>query len=77
MTALATFQADGYFPGFEPIVMKLRSAPDTGKLLGAEAVGHQGVDKRVGVLATAVDGDGRSRPHGFVSYLAKRPAHMN
>ncbi len=34
--------------------MKILFAPDTGKLLGAQAVGHDGVDKRIDVLATAL-----------------------
>ena len=34
--------------------MKILFAPDTGKLLGAQAVGREGVDKRIDVLATAL-----------------------
>jgi NADPH-dependent 2,4-dienoyl-CoA reductase/sulfur reductase-like enzyme/rhodanese-related sulfurtransferase len=44
----------GYYPGAEPIALKVLFAPDTGKLLGAQAVGHDGVDKRIDVLATAL-----------------------
>lgn len=44
----------GYYPGAEPIAMKLLFAPDTGRLLGAQAVGREGVDKRIDVLATAL-----------------------
>jgi len=44
----------GYYPGAEPIALKILFAPDTGKLLGAQAVGHDGVDKRMDVLATAL-----------------------
>jgi NADPH-dependent 2,4-dienoyl-CoA reductase/sulfur reductase-like enzyme/rhodanese-related sulfurtransferase len=44
----------GYYPGAEPIAMKILFAPDTGKLLGAQAVGHEGVDKRIDVMATAL-----------------------
>jgi NADPH-dependent 2,4-dienoyl-CoA reductase/sulfur reductase-like enzyme/rhodanese-related sulfurtransferase len=44
----------GYYPGAEPIALKILFAPDIGKLLGAQAVGHEGVDKRVDVLATAL-----------------------
>jgi NADPH-dependent 2,4-dienoyl-CoA reductase/sulfur reductase-like enzyme/rhodanese-related sulfurtransferase len=46
----------GYYPGSAPIAMKILFAPDTGKLLGAQAVGHDGVDKRIDVLATALKG---------------------
>jgi pyruvate/2-oxoglutarate dehydrogenase complex dihydrolipoamide dehydrogenase (E3) component/rhodanese-related sulfurtransferase len=43
-----------YYPGAEPIALKLLFAPDTGRLLGAQAVGKDGVDKRIDVLATAI-----------------------
>jgi NADPH-dependent 2,4-dienoyl-CoA reductase/sulfur reductase-like enzyme/rhodanese-related sulfurtransferase len=46
----------GYYPGAEPIAMKVLFAPGTGKLLGAQAVGRDGVDKRIDVLATALQG---------------------
>lgn len=44
----------GYYPGAEPIALKVQFAPDTGKLLGAQAVGRDGVDKRLDVFATAL-----------------------
>jgi pyruvate/2-oxoglutarate dehydrogenase complex dihydrolipoamide dehydrogenase (E3) component/rhodanese-related sulfurtransferase len=44
----------GYYPGAEPIAMKVLFDPSTGKLLGAQAVGRDGVDKRLDVLATAL-----------------------
>jgi NADPH-dependent 2,4-dienoyl-CoA reductase/sulfur reductase-like enzyme/rhodanese-related sulfurtransferase len=44
----------GYYPGAEPIAMKVLFAPGTGKLLGAQAVGRDGVDKRLDVFATAL-----------------------
>lgn len=44
----------GYYPGAEPIAMKVLFDPGTGKLLGAQAVGRDGVDKRLDVLATAL-----------------------
>ncbi|MBN8246860.1 MAG: FAD-dependent oxidoreductase [Verrucomicrobia bacterium] len=44
----------GYYPGAEPLAMKLLFAPDTGRLLGAQVVGREGVDKRLDVLATAL-----------------------
>ena len=43
-----------YYPGASPIAMKVLFAPDTGKLLGAQAIGQDGVDKRMDVLATAL-----------------------
>ena len=44
----------GYYPGAVPMVMKLLFAPDSGRLLGAQIVGIDGVDKRIDVLATAI-----------------------
>ena len=46
----------GYYPGAEPIAIKILFAPGTGKLLGAQAVGRDGVDKRLDVFATALKG---------------------
>ncbi|NLJ31649.1 MAG: pyridine nucleotide-disulfide oxidoreductase, partial [Clostridiales bacterium] len=42
-----------YYPGSSQLSMKLLFAPD-GKILGAQAVGAEGVDKRIDVLATAL-----------------------
>src|SRR5690606_14670361 len=44
----------GYYPGTAPMHMKVLFAPDGGKLLGAQVVGYDGVDKRLDVLATAI-----------------------
>ncbi len=43
----------GYFPGAEQIHLKVLFSPD-GQILGAQAVGRAGVDKRIDVLATAI-----------------------
>jgi peroxiredoxin family protein/TusA-related sulfurtransferase/rhodanese-related sulfurtransferase len=43
-----------YYPGATPIRLKLIYDPQNGKVLGAQAVGHEGVDKRMDVLATAL-----------------------
>ena len=43
-----------YYPGASPISLKLLFDPETGKILGAQAVGSDGVDKRIDVLATAI-----------------------
>jgi NADPH-dependent 2,4-dienoyl-CoA reductase/sulfur reductase-like enzyme/peroxiredoxin family protein/rhodanese-related sulfurtransferase/TusA-related sulfurtransferase len=42
-----------YYPGASAISLKLLFAPD-GKILGAQAVGTDGVDKRIDVLAVAL-----------------------
>lgn len=44
----------GYYPGAKPIALKVLFDPKSGKLLGAQAVGEDGVDKRIDVLATAL-----------------------
>lgn len=44
----------GYFPGAESMTLKVLFEPETGKLLGAQAVGGAGVDKRIDVLAMAI-----------------------
>lgn len=42
-----------YYPGAQPISLKLVYTP-TGRLLGAQAIGRDGVDKRIDVIATAL-----------------------
>jgi NADPH-dependent 2,4-dienoyl-CoA reductase/sulfur reductase-like enzyme/rhodanese-related sulfurtransferase len=44
----------GYYPGAESMTLKVLFHPETGKLLGAEGVGGSGVDKRIDVLAVAI-----------------------
>ncbi|MCJ7543457.1 MAG: FAD-dependent oxidoreductase [Phycisphaerae bacterium] len=44
----------GYYPGARRLVVKLVYSPDDGRLLGAQVVGPVGVDKRIDVLATAI-----------------------
>jgi NADPH-dependent 2,4-dienoyl-CoA reductase/sulfur reductase-like enzyme/rhodanese-related sulfurtransferase len=43
-----------YYPNAETMTLKLLFDPTTGKILGAQAVGGAGVDKRIDVLAVAV-----------------------
>ena len=44
----------GYYPGASPLSLKLLFEPETGQVLGAQAVGADGVDKRIDVVATAL-----------------------
>ncbi len=46
----------GYYPGAQPMSLKLLFDPDDGTILGAQAVGTDGVDKRIDVIATAITG---------------------
>ena len=42
-----------YYPGAELVSFKLLFDPNTGKILGAQAVGKDGVDKRIDIIAVA------------------------
>jgi len=44
----------GYYPGATQITLKLMFSTVDGRILGAQAVGLDGVDKRIDVLATAI-----------------------
>ena len=46
----------GYYPGASDIIIKLLFSPETGKILGAQAIGQDGTDKRIDVIATAIKG---------------------
>ena len=72
-----------YFPGAKNLTLKLIYAPDSGKILGASAIGAEGVDKRIDVIATTMQFDGTvydlaeldlayAPPYGS----AKDPVHM-
>lgn len=43
----------GYYPGASPVTLKLLFDPHDGTILGAQALGREGVDKRIDVLAVA------------------------
>ncbi len=44
----------GYYPGAKPIAMKVLFRKSNGRLLGAQALGVDGVDKRISALAMAI-----------------------
>jgi NADPH-dependent 2,4-dienoyl-CoA reductase/sulfur reductase-like enzyme/rhodanese-related sulfurtransferase len=44
----------GYYPGTAPLFMKVLFEPAEGRLLGAQVLGWDGVDKRIDVLAVAL-----------------------
>jgi rhodanese-related sulfurtransferase len=46
----------GYYPGAKRVSMKVLFDPTTGAILGAQAIGEDGVDKRIDVIATAIAG---------------------
>ncbi len=51
-------QHAGYYPGASPIHLKLLFSVADGRILGAQAVGLEGVDKRIDVIATAIQFNG-------------------
>lgn len=44
----------GYYPGARPIHLKLLFSVPEGRIFGAQAVGDEGVEKRIDVIATAI-----------------------
>ncbi len=44
----------GYYPGAKPIAMKVIFRKSDGRLLGAQALGEDGVDKRISALAAMI-----------------------
>lgn len=44
----------GYYPGAEMMSIKLLFGKADGRILGAQIIGYEGVDKRIDVIATAV-----------------------
>ncbi|KAF4985208.1 hypothetical protein FDECE_16729, partial [Fusarium decemcellulare] len=44
----------GWYPGASPVTIKVAFEVPSGKLLGAQVIGNEGVDKRIDVLATAM-----------------------
>ncbi len=72
-----------YYPGAQSMQLKVLYSPFDGRILGAQAVGGEGVDKRIDVIATAIHFGGTVRqlaqldlayapPYGS----AKDPVHM-
>lgn len=45
-----------YYPGAEMMAIKLLFSPTNGRVLGAQIIGKEGVDKRIDILATAIHG---------------------
>ena len=44
----------GYYPGAEQISFKMLFDPSTGKILGAQGVGKDGIDKRIDLIANSI-----------------------
>lgn len=48
----------GYYPGAIPLTIKINFSPESGKLLGAQVVGYEGVDKRIDMMAAVLKNGG-------------------
>jgi rhodanese-related sulfurtransferase len=46
----------GYYPDAHPVHLKLLFDPSNGKIFGAQAVGLDGIEKRIDVISTAMQG---------------------
>ena len=44
----------GYYPGAHPIHIKLIFSPEDGRILGAQAVGNEGTERRIDVFSAAI-----------------------
>jgi NADPH-dependent 2,4-dienoyl-CoA reductase/sulfur reductase-like enzyme/rhodanese-related sulfurtransferase len=51
-------QHANYYPGAKTISMKIIFSPQNGKILGAQAVGEEGVEKRIDVISMAIQKNG-------------------
>ncbi len=72
-----------YYPGSKRLTIKLNYSPRTGRVLGGEVVGREGVDKRIDVIATAIHFDatvedvaGLDLAYAPPFGSAKDPVHM-
>ena len=73
----------GYFPGAEEMLLKLVYENGTGRVLGAQAVGGAGIDKRLDIIATVTHFQGTVHDLAQLDLAyappfgsAKDPVHM-
>jgi len=73
----------GYYPGAKPIHLKLLFRPSDGRILGAQAVGLEGAERRIDVIAALVQMGGTVRDLAEVELCyapqfggAKDPANL-
>lgn len=48
----------GYYPDALPLTMKIMFSPEDARLLGAQIVGYEGVDKRIDLIASVLKNNG-------------------
>ncbi len=49
----------GYFPGAKELILKLIYDPENGRVLGAQGIGEEGVDKRLDIISTLLHFNGK------------------
>ena len=63
----------GYYPGAIPLSIKLLFSPEGGRLLGAQVVGYDGVDKRIDLLAATLRRGGTVSDLGEIEHSYAPP----
>ncbi len=53
-STITSTSRSSYYPGSSPLTIKMTADRKSRKLLGAEIIGHEGVAKRIDVIATAI-----------------------
>ena len=48
----------GYYPGAMPMTIKITFDPQSGRLFGAQCIGHEGVDKRIDQISVIIKNEG-------------------
>jgi NADPH-dependent 2,4-dienoyl-CoA reductase/sulfur reductase-like enzyme len=47
----------GYYPGAEKVKIKVHFHQETGRILGAQIIGGEGIDKRIDIIAASINGN--------------------
>ncbi|MGD7022658.1 CoA-disulfide reductase [Rossellomorea vietnamensis] len=47
----------GYYPGAERVSIRMHFCKDSGRILGAQIIGGEGVDKRMDIIAASINGN--------------------
>ena len=67
----------GYYPGGKVMTMKVVFEKETYRLLGAQIIGYEGVDKRIDVLATAIHAGLKATQLKDLEDVYKRQSYSN
>jgi NADPH-dependent 2,4-dienoyl-CoA reductase/sulfur reductase-like enzyme/rhodanese-related sulfurtransferase len=63
----------GYYPGGQSLTVKIIFDPESGRLLGAQAVGYEGVDKRIDMLSSCIIRGGSACDLAFLEHAYAPP----